>query len=109
MADAIASAAFGAYSGTDTKTDRSMSATFAHLYRLKDGKIQSMEQHVDSALTQQAMTATPWRKQRSASRVRSAPDTPGSSSRRRCAPQPPAVEVDLDSISIYRFKFRYNE
>ncbi|MFZ3118373.1 MAG: hypothetical protein WA159_08645 [Variovorax sp.] len=36
-----------------------MSATFAHLYRLKDGKIQSMEQYVDSALVQQAMTATP--------------------------------------------------
>lgn len=106
MADAIASAAFGVYSGTDTKTDRSMSATFAHLYRLKDGKIQSMGQHVDS---QQAMTATPWRKQRSASRVRSAPETPGASSRRRCAPQPPAGEVDLDPILIYRFKFRYNE
>ena len=59
MADAIASAAFGVYSGTYAKTGKSMSATFAHLYRLKDGKIQSMEQYVDSALVQQAMKATP--------------------------------------------------
>jgi ketosteroid isomerase-like protein len=32
-----------------------MRASFAHLYRLKDGKIVSMEQYVDSAIVQQAM------------------------------------------------------
>jgi len=32
-----------------------MSATFAHLYRLKDGKIVSMEQYVDSASVVAAM------------------------------------------------------
>lgn len=51
-------AAFGAYSGTYAKTGKSMSATFAHLYRLKDGKILSMEQYVDSAMVQQALTTT---------------------------------------------------
>jgi hypothetical protein len=59
LADGDRVAAFGVYSGTYAKTGKSMSATFAHLYRLKDGKIQSMEQYVDSALVQQAMTATP--------------------------------------------------
>lgn len=51
-------AAFGMYSGTYAKTGKSMSATFAHLYRLKDGKILSMEQYVDSAMVQQALTTT---------------------------------------------------
>jgi ketosteroid isomerase-like protein len=49
-------AAFGVYSGTYAKTGKSMRATFAHLYRLRDGKILSMEQVVDSALVQQALT-----------------------------------------------------
>jgi ketosteroid isomerase-like protein len=44
------------YSGTYAKTGKSMRATFAHLYRLKDGKIASMEQYVDSATVQLAMT-----------------------------------------------------
>ncbi|CAB3645910.1 nuclear transport factor 2 family protein [Achromobacter dolens] len=48
-------AAFGAYSGTYRKTGKSMRATFAHLYRLRDGKIVSMEQIVDSHSVQQAM------------------------------------------------------
>ena len=38
------------------KTGKSMRATFAHLYRLRDGKILSMEQYVDSAMVQQAIT-----------------------------------------------------
>ena len=50
-------AAFGVYSGTYLKTGKAMRATFAHLYRLKDGKIVSMEQFVDSHCVQQAMQA----------------------------------------------------
>ena len=55
LADGDRVAAFGAYSGTYLKTGKSMTATFAHLYRLKDGKIVSMEQYVDSAIVQAAM------------------------------------------------------
>jgi ketosteroid isomerase-like protein len=49
-------AAFGVYSGTYRKTGKSMTATFAHLYRLKDGKILSMEQYVDSAKVLEALS-----------------------------------------------------
>ncbi len=48
-------AAFGVYSGTYRKTGKFMAATFAHLYLLKDGKIVSMEQYVDSAMVQLAL------------------------------------------------------
>jgi len=48
-------AAFGAYSGTYRATGRAMTATFAHLYRLRDGKIVSMEQYVDSATVRRAL------------------------------------------------------
>ncbi|MGR4863895.1 nuclear transport factor 2 family protein [Caulobacter sp. LARHSG274] len=48
-------AAFGVYSGTYRATGRAMTATFAHLYRLRDGKIVSMEQYVDSALVRRAL------------------------------------------------------
>jgi ketosteroid isomerase-like protein len=58
LADGDRVAAFGVYSGTYAKTGKSMRATFAHLYRLEDGKILSMEQYVDSAMVQQAMTTT---------------------------------------------------
>ena len=56
LADGDRVAAFGVYSGTYAKTGKSMRATFAHLYRLRDGKILSMEQYVDSAMVQQAIT-----------------------------------------------------
>ncbi|RZL49691.1 MAG: DUF4440 domain-containing protein [Variovorax sp.] len=59
LADRDRVAAFGVYSGTYAKTGRSMRATFAHLYRLEDGKIVSMEQYVDSAMVRQAVAATP--------------------------------------------------
>lgn len=55
LADGDRVAAFGVYSGTYAKTGKSMRATFAHLYRLQDGKILSMEQVVDSAMVQQAL------------------------------------------------------
>lgn len=55
LADGDRVAAFGIYSGTYRKTGKSMTATFAHLYRLQDGKIVSMEQYVDSHCVQQAL------------------------------------------------------
>lgn len=58
LADGDRVAAFGVYSGTYQKTGKSMTATFAHLYRLKDGKIISMEQYVDSAMVRQALVDT---------------------------------------------------
>lgn len=51
-------AAFGVYSGTYRKTGKSMTASFAHLYQLKQGKIISMEQYVDSAMVLQAMAGS---------------------------------------------------
>ena len=57
LADGDQVAAFGVYSGVYLETGKSMTASFAHLYRLKEGKIVSMEQYVDSAMVQQAMSA----------------------------------------------------
>lgn len=57
LADGDRVAAFGLYSGTYLATGKAMSASFAHLYRLKDGKIVSMEQYVDSVMVRQAMQA----------------------------------------------------
>lgn len=54
LADGDQVAAFGVYSGTYRKTGNAMTATFAHLYRLKDGKIVTMEQYVDSVMVRQA-------------------------------------------------------
>ena len=48
-------AAFGVYSGTYRKTGKPMSATFAHLYKLRDSKIIKMEQYVDSAMVRDAI------------------------------------------------------
>jgi ketosteroid isomerase-like protein len=48
-------AAFGVYSGTYRATGKAMTATFAHLYTLKDGQIVRMEQVVDSAMVLGAM------------------------------------------------------
>ena len=55
LADGDRVAAFGVYSGTYRATGKAMTASFAHLYRLKDGKIVSMEQYVDSHKVQQAL------------------------------------------------------
>ena len=49
-------AAFGVYSGTYNATGKSMRAAFAHLYQVKDGKIATMTQYVDSAMVRQALT-----------------------------------------------------
>jgi ketosteroid isomerase-like protein len=56
LADGDRVAAFGVYSGTYNGTGKAMYASFAHLYRLRDGKIVSMEQIVDSAMVQHALT-----------------------------------------------------
>lgn len=48
LADGDRVAAFGVYSGTYRATGKAMTASFAHLYRVQDGKIVSMEQYVDS-------------------------------------------------------------
>ncbi|CAE6855596.1 MULTISPECIES: nuclear transport factor 2 family protein [Paraburkholderia] len=58
LADGDRVAAFGVYSGTYRKTGKTMKASFAHLYQLRDEKIVSMEQYVDSAMVQQALAAT---------------------------------------------------
>lgn len=55
LADGDQVAAFGVYSGTYLATGKAMTATFAHLYRLRDQKIVSMEQYVDSAMVREAM------------------------------------------------------
>jgi ketosteroid isomerase-like protein len=55
LADGDRVAAFGVYSGVYRETGKAMSATFAHLYLLKGGKIVSMEQYVDTAVVRQAM------------------------------------------------------
>lgn len=58
LADGDRVAAFGVYSGTYRATGKAMTATFAHLYRLQDGKIVSMEQFVDSHPVQLALQGT---------------------------------------------------
>ncbi|WP_120967088.1 nuclear transport factor 2 family protein [Comamonas sp. lk] len=55
LADGNRVAAFGIYSGTYRQTGKAMTASFAHLYLLEDGKIVSMEQFVDSHSVQQAL------------------------------------------------------
>jgi uncharacterized protein len=40
--------AYGAYSGTNNQTGKAFTARVAHLWKLKDGKIVSFEQFVDS-------------------------------------------------------------
>jgi len=51
-------AAFGTYSGTYKATGKAMSATFAHLYLVKDGQIVRMTQYVDSAMVNRALDKT---------------------------------------------------
>lgn len=49
-------AAFGVYSGTYAATGKSMQASFAHLYQLKDGRIARMTQYVDTVPVRAAMS-----------------------------------------------------
>jgi ketosteroid isomerase-like protein len=48
-------AAFGVYSGTYKATGKSMQASFAHLYELRNGKIARMTQYVDSHKVREAL------------------------------------------------------
>ena len=56
MEDGDQVAAFGVYSGTYKATGKSMTAHFAHLYKVRDGKIASMVQYVDSHMVVQALS-----------------------------------------------------
>jgi ketosteroid isomerase-like protein len=50
-------AAFGVYSGTYKVTGKSMQASFAHLYELRNGKIARMTQYVDTHKVREALTS----------------------------------------------------
>ena len=52
-------AAFGVYSGTYKATGKAMRSPFAHLYLVKNGKIATMVQYVDTALVQKALIPAP--------------------------------------------------
>jgi uncharacterized protein len=49
-------AAFGVYSGTYNATGKAMRSPFAHLYQIRDGRIISMTQYVDTVLVQKALS-----------------------------------------------------
>ncbi|KQQ35603.1 ketosteroid isomerase [Rhizobium sp. Leaf306] len=57
MEDGDRVAAFGIYHGTYKGTGKSMTASFAHLYEVRGGKIASMVQYVDSQMVSQALRA----------------------------------------------------
>lgn len=48
--------ALGAYSGTFKRTGRSMHAPFAHVYRVRDGRIVHFQQYTDTRLVADAMS-----------------------------------------------------
>ncbi len=56
LADGDRVAVFGVYSGTYKATGKSMTAPFAHLYDLHDGKILRMQQYVDTVLVARALS-----------------------------------------------------
>jgi len=57
LADGDRVAAFGVYSGTYKATGKAMTASFAHLYEIREGRIVRMTQVVDSAIVNQALAA----------------------------------------------------
>ena len=56
LADGDRVAAFGVYSGTYNATGKSMTAPFAHLYQIEDGKVIRMTQYVDTVLVTRALS-----------------------------------------------------
>lgn len=46
---------FGAYAGRARQTQKSFRATFAHLWRVRDGKVASFDMYADTALIQAAL------------------------------------------------------
>ncbi|MCX5581691.1 nuclear transport factor 2 family protein [Kaistia terrae] len=59
LEDGARVAAFGVYSGTYKATGKAMRSPFAHLYLVKNGKIATMVQYVDTALVQKALIPAP--------------------------------------------------
>ena len=57
LADGDRVAAFGVYAGTYKATGKAMTASFAHLYEIREGRIVRMTQIVDSAIVNQALAA----------------------------------------------------
>ena len=57
LADGVHVAAFGVYTGTYRATGKAMTATFAHLYEIREGRIARMTQVVDSAIVNRALVA----------------------------------------------------
>ena len=47
--------AFGTYSGTAKSTGKAMRASFAHLWRVRDGKIASFDMYADTLLVARAL------------------------------------------------------
>jgi uncharacterized protein len=47
---------FGTYSGVAKATGKTMRAPFAHLWRVRDGKIASFDMYTDTLLVQKAMS-----------------------------------------------------
>jgi ketosteroid isomerase-like protein len=45
----------GTYSGKYRATGKSFKAPFAHVWKLRDGKVQSLHQHTDTAVVQRAL------------------------------------------------------
>ena len=56
LADGDRVAAFGVYSGTYNATGKFMTAPFAHLYQIKNGKVIRMTQYVDTVLVTRALS-----------------------------------------------------
>ncbi len=57
VADGDTVVALGEYRGTYRATRKAMVAPFAHVWRVRGGKVESFRQHVDTVLVQQAMQA----------------------------------------------------
>jgi len=57
LADGAHVAAFGIYAGTYKATGKTMTAAFAHLYEIREGRIVRMTQIVDSAVVNRALVA----------------------------------------------------
>ena len=49
---------FGEYSGKARATGKAMRAAFAHLWRVRDGKIASFDMYADTALVREALRAS---------------------------------------------------
>ena len=55
IADADTVVALGEYSGTYKATGKGFSAPFAHVWKLRNGKVTTFRQHTDTAVVQKAL------------------------------------------------------